>query len=231
MNNAYLYVDGFKFPITYFDFNLRQFKGTNNRPRGKVHGGEFSFTLDFDNKNTISLIAWMISPNMQKDGYIEILDFANSSIAFKLEFANAYATAQEFYYSAFSNLPLQTNVTITAGALRFDREVPFFQTWNPNNSFTNQSATVVNKENDVKKLSNYYLTDKQGNKINSFTSGDIIVLNIETQNRVGDITDIDMNNDNYDFKYNGNRLKNYTLKNVKLTSDLKKIELEVINQK
>lgn len=143
MNNAYLHVDGFKFPITYFDFNLRQFKGTNNRPLGKVHGGEFSFTLDFDNKNAISLIAWMISPNMQKDGYIEIQDFANSSIAFKLEFANAYATAQEFYYSAFSNLPLQTNVTITAGALRFDREVPFFQTWNPNNSFTNQSATVV----------------------------------------------------------------------------------------
>jgi len=151
MNNAYLYIDSFKLPISYLNFNLRQFTGTNNRPKSKVHGGEFNFTLDIDTKDTIILVQWMLSSTMQKEGYIEIYDFTHSRVAFKLEFANAYATGQDFRYDAFSNLPLQTNVTVTVGAIRYAKEVPFFQTWDPKNSFDEKATPMMREDPEEKK--------------------------------------------------------------------------------
>ena len=141
MHNAYLYIDEFKFPIKYLEYNFRQFTGTNNKPNTRVFGGEFSFTFDIDDKKAIHLIDWMLSSTMQKNGYIEIMDFNKTSIAFKLEFANAYATSQLFHYDANSNLPLQSNVTVTAGAIRFNKDPmsTFKQTWQKDEPFANNN--------------------------------------------------------------------------------------------
>ncbi len=151
MHNAYLYIDDLKIPIKNLDYNFTQFKGANSKPSSGVIGGEFSFTYDIDNKKTIPLIRWMLSPTLQKNGFIEILDFTQSSIAFKLEFANAYATNQTFQYDAFSNLPLQANVTVTTGAIRFNKEVTHLQTWTPKDPFTVQEVTEVEDQEDQPK--------------------------------------------------------------------------------
>lgn len=233
MNNAYLYIDGFKFPITHLDFNLHQFKGTNNRPVGKAYGGEFSFTLDFDTKDAITLIDWMVSSTIQKDGHIEILDFTNSRIAFKLEFANAYATAQEFYYSAFSNLPLQTNVTVTAGALRFNREVTFFQNWNSKGPFTVQSPSVVREatEEDFD-FSEYYFEDLNGNRIeqSKIRYQQEVYLVVSSQNATGKTITLDLDDNRLDYEYQGKIIENDILSNLKISADTMKIKLKAIRQ-
>ena len=146
MHNAYLYIDEFKFPIKYLEYNFRQFTGTNNKPNTRVFGGKFSFTFDIDDKKAIHLIEWMFSSTMQKNGYIKIMDFNQTSLDFKLEFANAYATSQLFHYDATSNLPLQSNVTVTAGAIRLNKDVTFLQTWNPKDPFVAQNTPIIREE-------------------------------------------------------------------------------------
>lgn len=168
MHNAYLYIEDLKFPVKYLKYNFRQFTGTNSKPNTRVFGGEFSFTFDIDDKKAIHLIDWMLSSIMQKNGYIEIMDFNQTNIAFKLEFANAYATSQLFHYDAYSNLPLQSNITVTAGALRFNKDPmsTYKQTWEKGDPFVNDNTTPINEieeENDEKEKEPFKIEFKAKN--------------------------------------------------------------------
>ena len=89
-------------------------------------------------------------------------------------------------------------------------------------------VTVIDNE---KKITDYYLTDKQNNEIDSYDVGDTIVLNIAIQNRVGDIMTINLNDNEHDFKQDGVDVVDDIIRDISIKSDLVQIELEVIAQK
>lgn len=230
MHNAHLYIDDLKFPVKYLEYNFRQFTGTNNKPNTRVFGGEFSFTFDIDDKNVILLIEWMLSSTMQKNGHIEIMDFNQTSVSFKLEFANAYATSQLFHYDAYSNLPLQSNVTVTAGAMRVGKEVTYLQTWNPEDPFEQIQITSIENEILPEILESYY-EDFKGNKINdkNINAGNVIYFNIKTLNANGKELSINLSNNKLDFEYNNKVLKDDILR-INVSSDHMKIKLKTVKQ-
>ncbi len=78
-------------------------------------------------------------------------------------------------------------------------------------------------------LVNYFITDSSGNELEEYNTGDKIILQIETENRIGDVLTINLEDKTHDFKYNNNILVNDTLTCV-IGDDLEKIELEVIKQ-
>ncbi|MFK7787082.1 MAG: type VI secretion system tube protein TssD [Crocinitomicaceae bacterium] len=91
------------------------------------------------------------------------------------------------------------------------------------------SAPASDPEGE-KKLTEYYLTDADGKKVEEYEVGDVITLNIKTQNRIGDTLTIHLEDKTHDFKYNGEVLEDDKLSDFEITGDDEKIELEVIAQ-
>jgi len=81
-----------------------------------------------------------------------------------------------------------------------------------------------------KVLTEYFLTDENGKRVEEYEVGDTIILNIKTKNRIGDKLTIHLEDKTHDFKYNGEVLKDDKLTDFTITKDEEKIELEVIVQ-
>jgi len=109
------------------------------------------------------------------------------------------------------------------------RNVIHEKTWNPNNPFEEITPTVISQEEE-KEIVAYHITDTDGNELEEYETGDKIILNIETKNRIGDSLTIHLEDKTHDFKYNGKLLENDMLKDYVVNSDMEKVELEVINE-
>jgi len=96
---------------------------------------------------------------------------------------------------------------------------------------TKPENVPVTVREDNKELTSYYLTNAEGEEIESYKTGDKITLNIETKNRINDKMSINLNDAEHDFKLNGTVLNNDTIKDYVISSDHETIELEVIDQR
>ena len=92
---------------------------------------------------------------------------------------------------------------------------------------SNVKPTTINNSPE---LIHYYITDLEGNKLDKYKILDKIILNLETENAIGEILTVRIPDKTYDFKHNGIVLQNDTLKDYQISNDLEKIELEVIKQ-
>ena len=81
------------------------------------------------------------------------------------------------------------------------------------------------KEPTVK---DYFITDKDGNRIEETRIGETITLNINTQDMIGESMTISLNDPTADFMYNGMLLENDTLKDLTVTKNMQKIKLNVV---
>lgn len=97
----------------------------------------------------------------------------------------------------------------------------------PGSTDTNAGPVTPGPE---KKLTDYFLTDESGKKVEEYEVGDLITLNIKTKNRIGDTLTIHLEDKTHDFKFNGEVLKDDKLSDFTVTKDEEKIELEVIVQ-
>ncbi len=95
---------------------------------------------------------------------------------------------------------------------------------NPNTS--NQSTANTGE----KKLVEYFMTDTSGKRVDKFEVGDTVILNIKTENRIGDKITIHLDDKTHDFRYQGEVLPDDKLSDYTIQKDLEKIELEVIAQ-
>ena len=143
MINAYLHIDGRKLRLLHFDFNFNQSLGTNNSPNSNTQGGQINVTLE--STKDVSLLEWVESDSILKDGRIEVFNNDGTQITFKIEFANAYATSGTYSFSAFSSEPMSYTITITPGVIRFngDNQAMHVQPWNPSNPFTDNTPLTV----------------------------------------------------------------------------------------
>lgn len=94
----------------------------------------------------------------------------------------------------------------------------------------NETSPTAGGPAPEKKLTEYFLTDANGEKVEEYEVGDTITLNIKTENRIGDKLTIHLEDKTHDFKYNGEVLKDDKLTDYTITKDEEKIELEVIVQ-
>lgn len=89
----------------------------------------------------------------------------------------------------------------------------------------------VTREEDNPQLVRYFITDVLGNELEEYETGDKIVLQIETENRIGDMLYMNLNDKTHDFEYNGVVLVNDTIENyIIIINNHEQIELEVIDQ-
>ncbi len=89
-------------------------------------------------------------------------------------------------------------------------------------------ATVPPVE-DEGELTNYHIENLKGERIKKYKVGDTIVLVIETQNKIGDTLEINLNDKEADFEHMGTRLQDDLLEHT-VQNDIDRIELKVIEE-
>lgn len=96
---------------------------------------------------------------------------------------------------------------------------------------TDENPTTQNDTGTTtgeKKLVEYFMTDAKGKRIDKFEVGDTVVLNIKTENRIGDKLTIHLEDKTHDFRYQGEVLKDDKISDYIINKDVEKVELEVI---
>lgn len=203
-----------------------RYADVNGRPTSKPVGGRLEFSVESTGDDSF-FYDTMFSPTAKCKGEIVFYKRDGLSVLFKMEFANAQILNLSEHFSAVGSTPLCMNLSIGWGIIKM-RGLTHEETWNPFNPFLDIEETVIS--NNEKEVTRYYITDTNGDALERYKVGDIIVLNIETLNRIGDEVTINLEDKTHDFKYNGQVLKNDTIKNYIISGDSEKIELEVIQQ-
>ncbi|GIZ16030.1 hypothetical protein [Capnocytophaga catalasegens] len=73
-----------------------------------------------------------------------------------------------------------------------------------------------------------YYTDLEGNKIEEATIGQELYLVLETKNMIGRTVDIDLSNNERDFEYKGQVLKDDILGNLTINEDIQQEKLKIV---
>ena len=161
-----------------------------------------------------------------------IVEFSPSTMSSKTKRDEFYDVACTFYKEGFNGQnsnPALTTIGMSAAIFKYGNTISE-KNWKISNIHNQVAPTVIDNNNNEKKVIRYYVTDLEGNELDEYETGTKIILNIETKNRIGDNLNIHLDDKTHDFKYKGQILKNDILRNYKIGSNLEQIELEVINQ-
>ncbi len=223
-----LIIDEKEINVLWFSFGFNQVADANNRPSQKpVFVG---LKLIIETQKNLNLAGWSFAANETKQLELHIYPVIMGGKTRKLYFYDCHLVNWINSFSSIGNQPMSETLEITAaGVKESNSSTEYSAYWRTTFPSNNVEATTIN--NNEKKITNYYLTNTDGEQIDDYKKDDIIILNIETLNRIGDSLTIDLNDAEYDFEHNGTLIPNDTLKNVVISNDLEQIELKVVEQK
>ncbi len=221
---AKLFINGEERNVLNSNYVYHQLLDARGKPKANVEGGQISFVVESTGRDSLFHL-WMLDDYQVYDGYIRFFKRDGLTKLFDFEFANCYCVALREQFSATGHDPLKMELTITPGIQRV-RDVIFEKVWNPSNPFA--EVKPVEEDTEPQILSCRY-TDLEGNEIEELYE-DKLILEIKTENCIGKLVDIDLSDDEYDFMYNGIHLENDILEDLLITSNLQKVELEIIEE-
>ncbi|WP_438710793.1 type VI secretion system tube protein TssD [Aquimarina muelleri] len=146
----------------------------------------------------------------------------------RYKFNDAAIVEYREVFATNGETPMLTTITISPAIQDYGH--PIIRRWNKSYipPSKQQGYQALENTDTGKKLTEYYITDLEGNELEEFMHDTTVLLHIKTENRIGDIMDIKLRDKIHDFKYKGQVLENDTLKDIVITSELQQIELEVI---
>ena len=180
----------------------------------------FSF---YDSKLIPYFFEWAKSGNSKRTGKIHYISSDMGKVECSFNFKDAVCSECQIHFNSMKEAPLCCEVSLSVCLQKQD-----LVKGKGEKAKVAESAPVE-QENKMPKLIDYFITDTNGDKLDEYNTGDRILLQIKTQNRIGNQLTINLNDKTHDFKYNGVSLENDTLEYV-IGNDLEKIELEVIEQ-
>ncbi|MFA9372126.1 MAG: type VI secretion system tube protein TssD [Labilibaculum antarcticum] len=226
---AKMYVDDLVYNIRRLDFGFDQKINTNGTASTQPLGGLFNIEVESP-KNT-HLYAWGASNLDMK--YVKLV-FSPVTLASKSRTIELYDTLCIRHHDHFhheSKDPMISVLQLSPAIIVQDGQTMFEKNWKVSDlSRQNVEATPVALiQQEEPKLVDYFITDLNGHVIEEYNSGEKILLQIKTENRIGENLTIQLNDKTHDFKYKGVILANDTLTYI-ISDDLEKVELEVIDQ-
>ncbi len=231
-----LAINGVKLNVVHFTNGIYTDADATGRPWGKPKGGIFSVVIPMTKDNS-GITRAALHDTLKVDGNITFYQWDFGKVFSKLEFANAHIIHYSEHYDHQSNEAPIIQLTFSPGIQRLNNDTIFEKPWNPNNPFKDvQTPTPTVKEVIKKKepsINSMYFADATGNIIpnNELKSGAIINLIVKTSGAIGEIVDINLDDNSNDFKYKGEALTNDILENLTIESDTQKVELEILSQK
>ncbi len=138
-----------------------------------------------------------------------------------------------FYRETFHHQYGMMNYIVLSAAIQYYKTKdpdPWLKQWNETWKPPVELKPMVKEEDKTPKVIDFFITNKDGEKIKKAKVGDTIFLNIETKNFVGHTVTIDLDNPEIDYMLNGKRLKDDVVKDYQIKNNTEKIRLEVVEQ-
>ncbi len=173
------------------------------------------------------LYYYMFSPTKNFSGELIFYDRDLLKTLFKVEFHKAYVVGLEERFDHNDNLPLHINLAITCGAIKI-RDVKKIEKWVQEDPFKEVAPTVLEQAEPT--LLGYVFEDKDGNAIDreKLKHNQEFDLIIQSEHSDGETIIIDLDDDELDFKYNGQIAKNDILRGIVLTGEETRVPLTAI---
>ncbi|WP_299242229.1 type VI secretion system tube protein TssD [uncultured Aquimarina sp.] len=212
--------------ILDFSYTFRQESDYNGKPSSKPQFAGLSVVIESTKDS--DLLEWMINPLLAKQLQIRIEPRALNGKGRTLNFIDAHCVDYAELFNNESAHPMTLSLSITSAGVQ-EGATEFSEYWRvtyPNSAPITESSAPDNEPRVVE----YYITDTNNRRIEETIAGETILLNIDSRNLIGEKLTINLDDQTVDFKYNGEILANDTLSDYEITSNLEKIELEVIKQ-
>ena len=232
-----LFVLNQEIELLWMDMTYSRESRPNGKVTSEVQGG--LITVCFETRPDTDMVLRWMTRESGDDTFQEIDKMEEGKVCFyqngfdypptkTYDFNDAFLINYMEVFDAKGANSLQTVMTISPGIQNYGSEV--IKPWNvsyipPSEDTPHQSEEVPEKE-----LTDYYLTDSNGKRIDEYESGDKIFLVIETKNRIDDKVTIHLEDKSHDFKYKGKVLEDDKLTDFIIKNDREKIELTVIGQ-
>ncbi|MBL4560884.1 MAG: hypothetical protein JKX79_07845 [Labilibaculum sp.] len=229
--SAKMYVDDKVYNIYRLQFGFHQEINTNGTAASHPLGGLFD--IELDSPKDPHLYAWGASNYQMKHVKLVFSQITKATRSRTIELYDTLCIGHHDYFSNGSKDPMRSVLKLSPAIIMQDGKIMFEKNWKVTDlSRQNVEPTPlpVTREDDEPQLVRYFITDVSGNELEEYEAGDKIVLQIETENRIGDMLCVNLNDKTHDFKYNGMILENDTIQNYTINSNLEQIELEVIDQ-
>jgi len=223
---AQVIIDNKIINVLWFTFEFNRYADASGKP---TSAGIFrGLTLAIETRKTINFAEWAFSSTERKNIELHIFPIILGGRTRVIKLYDCYLLNWDNIFSATNRQPMHEILHISAGGFKDTNSYAEYSApWRKSFDHDDVKPTVL--EDDEKEFTHCYITDTDGNELEEYETGDTIVLNIETQNRIGDNVKISLDDKTHDFKYNGSILKNDTL-NYIIGNDVEKVQLEVINQ-
>ena len=132
-------------------------------------------------------------------------------------------------YEAYSNEVATNKLKFMCGAIEASWSSTTFveEAWGK--MPTNEEPITVIEEEEFKIIDCFY-TDLEGNEVAEPKIGEEIYVILQTENGIGETTDIDLSDNSKDFIYNGQVLEDDVIKNYLINSDEDRIKLKIVPQ-
>ncbi len=221
---ARLFVDGEYYNIKSFEYGFVTGSNANGFSSGKTRQVGLSCEIEAIRQELFE--EWAFEDFMKK--YVEVHMEHTVQGMGKTRVLKCHETfLLEFntQFSSTSEEPLAFELFMKTGAIEGSwSTASHIEKWS---SLPEEGEVTVIEEELEGRIIDFYTTNQQGERITKFKIGDIIYVNVESENKIGDEIVINLADKTKDFKYRGQVLENDTM-DYQIRSNKDIIELEVI---
>ncbi|MBU2949425.1 hypothetical protein KO493_01805 [Tamlana agarivorans] len=224
---AKIIIDKKEINVLWYNFKFNQEADYNGRPSQKpVFSG---LQLKIETRKDLNLADWSFAPDETKQLELHIYPIILGGKTRKLYFYDSHLVYWNNSFTSIGNEPMSETLHITAAGVEdSNSEGVYSANWRKTYPQQQTQPTIIKNE---KKVTNFIITNVNNEEIQDYKKNDIIILNIETQNRIGDVVNVNLDDAEYDFEYNGNLVIDNTISNIVISNDLEQLELKVVEQK
>ena len=188
-------------------------------------------TIKFaSSKNDTDILEAAMASRMMVKGYVRMYRRDGTQKLFDYEFANAFILLFNETFDATSKNPVTIKIIIAPGILKKEDWI-FANYWNPNNPFITAAAPISSSDNEPQ-ITSHYIEDLERNQIDKseIDIGEEINLIVESNNAVGELFELNLDDSRLDYEHNGIKLENDILEvvinNYSMSIPLKAIKQE-----
>lgn len=213
--------------IVSFNVSFDQRSDATGRPSQRTLGGLWEIT--FETRKNDPFLEYMVNESMIPYLKIVIQPAVLGSRSRTIEIRDVYVLAYRGNFNGIDNQPMVTYIELSPASMVQNGQIIFVKKWKITDPDAKEvEATKIEKE---PKIVGYHIEDLDGNKLNKdeIYVGEEIILVIESSNAVGEMFEIDLDDQKLDYEHNGVELKDDILE-VQVTNDIERIHLKAISQ-
>lgn len=174
---------------------------------------------------------WAISPTECKQAELHFTPRIEGTKSRKLQLIDTYCVRNRMHFLSHGSIPMTETIELACGGFRdLATDIEFSTHWRKTFPVSSDAEVITQSSLHEPQLLDCYITDVNGTTLDSYKTGDTIILNVKTENYIGEDLTINLNDKTHDFEHNGNVLENDTLKDYIISSNLEQIPLKVIPQ-